>query len=367
MKTIPDIQHAESIGQAAQADATFLIVRSFPELGLEKDWREYLTRVEVPSHYNAPEFFLAPYWTGKRPFAILALDKGRIVGILTGVHEGDEVVSGLSTRPQICFDKDADVLAAGDVLTRGLLAEAGAAKLVTLYSWSWAPIEASERHGFRLRKLEGDVVLDLTQGSQALFKQFKEHRRRDIRLAMRHGVEVFQATTERDLLEYYDVYCGWLRTSRKKIAGPRVSFEAFKGSEPMTGNHRIFLARFSGKVIAASHIRLFSGGLIEYAGNSSLEEFLHLAPNDVLLWKIIEWGCTEGFLRFSLGGAHPFLRKWGGIVAPIYRYRLDRTWLRRHDLWEFMLERGRETLRKIPSPSENAIRRLLKKAPRKRK
>src|ERR1017187_8244717 len=56
--------------------------------------------------------------------------------------------------------------------------------------------------------------------------------------------------------------------------------------------------------------------------------------NDLLIWKTIQWACEQGFWKYSLGGAHPFLRKWEGTIVPIYRYRLDRTFLRRHDFRE---------------------------------
>jgi CelD/BcsL family acetyltransferase involved in cellulose biosynthesis len=101
---------------------------------------------------------------------------------------------------------------------------------------------------------------------------------------------------------------------------------------------------------------------VEYSNNSSLDEFLPLKPNDRLLWNAIEWACREGFPRFSLGGAHRFLREFGGTITPVYRYRLDRTRLRRHDLRENLTDWGRAKLRQMPRPVEKAVRRLAGKA-----
>jgi len=118
---------------------------------------------------------------------------------------------------------------------------------------------------------------------------------------------------------------------------------------------------FSGQVVAGITLRFFPGGTVEYSSNSSLDAFLHLKPNDLLLWNAVEWACGEGFRRFSLGGAHRFLREFGGTVTPIYRYRLDRTFLRRHDLKENLMSWGRTKLRQMPAPLEIAVRKVAGK------
>lgn len=38
--------------------------------------------------------------------------------------------------------------------------------------------------------------------------------------------------------------------------------------------------------------------------------------------------------NFKAVRAHRFLREFGGTLTPVYRYRLDRTHLHRHDLGE---------------------------------
>jgi hypothetical protein len=140
----------------------FTILHSFPSPDIEKAWRECLSRVEFPAHYDAPEYFAEPCWAGRRPFAILAMDQGSVVGVLTGLHEENEVICGLQSRPQICIDPTADSGAALISLARGLLEESGSVKLVTVYTWSWMPLDMFEVYGFRRRALEGNVVLDFT-------------------------------------------------------------------------------------------------------------------------------------------------------------------------------------------------------------
>jgi Acetyltransferase (GNAT) domain len=337
------------------------ILHDFPAHKPQAAWRDLLARLEMPSHYNTPEFFLEPFWEGKRPFAILALEGDRAVAVLTGIHEADHVVCGLQSRPQIEVDPNADTIAALQSLLQGLLTEAGGAKLLCVYSWPSLDLPPFEEQGFRRRQFEGNVVLDLTQGPEVLFRQFSENRRRNIRAAEKYGITVRVANKKEDILSAYDVYLRWQKTVRKKVKENTRTFEHFENAHRLLKNRRLFLAELSGKVIAISMFRFYSGGLFEYAANCSLDEFLHRKPNDLLQWKGIEWACSQGLRRYSLGGAHSFLMRSGGTVVPILRYRLDRTLLRKHDLQEKVADNARKTFRQLPQSLQERIRRVLGK------
>jgi CelD/BcsL family acetyltransferase involved in cellulose biosynthesis len=344
------------------------ILHKFPDVSIESAWRDLLSRIEIPSHYNTPEYFLEPHWTGKKPFAIIAVNDthqdGRAVAVLTGIHDGDQVVSGLPSRPQIAVDPAADAATALETLLQGLLKESGKSKLLTVYSWPALELSPFAARGFRRRQLQGNVVLDLTQGSEALFQQFSKDRRRNIRYAEKHGITVQMATNRDHFLRAYEVYLAWHDSERKALTGVRRTFENFEAAQLLTGNRRLFLAELEGKVIAINMFRFCQRGLFESAANYSLEQFLHLKPNDLLQWKGIEWACSQGLRRHSLGGAHPFLTRFGGTVVPIIRYRMDRTLLRKHDLREAVARIARTKLGQMsPSVQERVRRALGKKAP----
>ena len=336
----------------------FRILHQFPTPDLEFLWRDCLTQVECPSHYNAPEYFLVPLWIGKRPFAVLALDQGKVTGVLTGLHLRHQVTCGVASRPQICVDPTRDVHSTLDALVRGLLLESGTAEIVTVFTWKSLELPVFEMRGFMRRELEGSVVLDLTQGAETLFQQFTKDRRRNIRFAEKNGVEVSLAANHEDIAAAYEVSTAWHRTERKIIKGTQQSFQIFEKSAVLA-NRRMFLARVQGKVVAINIFRFFPGGLFESASNNSLDEFLHLKPNDLLQWRGIEWACSQGLRRHSLGGAHQFLRRFGGTVAPILRYRLDRTWLRRYELRESVVDLCRETVHRMPPGVAKTVRRVL--------
>ena len=103
-------------------------------------------------------------------------------------------------------------------------------------------------------------------------------------------------------------------------------------------------------IVAGITLRFTPGGIIEYAANCSIKEDQKLKPNDVLHWRVIEWACKEGFTLYSLGGAHLFLRKFGGALLTTYRYRLDRTLLRRHELKEKVIDSSLKSYQLLPAP-----------------
>lgn len=318
---------------APKTTPEFLVLHEFPPPEIESAWRECLNQIEYSAHYDSPEFFLEPYWKLGEAFAVLALEKNRVIGVLTGLHQGRHVTCGVQSRPQVCISPTDSIPQASGALAQGLLYESNSAELVTLFAWSWTQLPGFEYVGFRKRECEGDVLLDLRVGKDILFKDMHENRKRNIRLAVKNGVEISEEVSSEDLAGYWSVYSAWKHTPRKQIHHNR-SFQQLEAIHNMPQNHRRFLAKYQGKVIAATGLRFYRGGLVEYANNCSLDEYLHLRPNDLLIWRTIEWACEQGFSRYSLGASHPFLRKSGGTIIPIHRYRLDRSFLGRHHLRE---------------------------------
>jgi hypothetical protein len=334
---------------------TWTILHSYPDdMSVNDRWKQFLTRADFPAHYVSPEYFREPFLRDKRPFVVLAWQGERVVAALSGIHEEQQLICGLVSRPQICFDKTVDFAAASDALVAGLLNEAGADKLITLYSW--VPLNALSKYGYRCKQEEGVVMLDLTKGSDELFKQFAQTRRTDIRNAIKRGIEVFIAGTHDEFKAYYEIYAEWCQ--RKKIAPS--SFEVIEEALNLQ-NRRLFLVRYEGKIIAATIIRLYPGAMIEYAANSSIGEYLKLRPNDLLQWRVVEWACGEGYKRYSLGGAHLFVRRMGGSIVPVYRYRVDRTLLHSYELREALAQSGRNVFSALPGSLKTRVRSALKR------
>jgi hypothetical protein len=322
-------------------DLSFQILHGPPAHPIETAWRACLADSDFPTHYTAPEYFCEPMLHGRKPFAVLSIVGEDVTAVMTGIHYSDRVQSGLSLRPQIAFSRNADRLRAMNNLIAGLLQESKSAKLVDLFLWSDMAGLVDAR--FRQRTYEGVVMLDLSLGPDAVFREFTKVRRKRIRRAIKHGVTVEPAKSRDDISAYYTVHVDWTRRRSRPIPGE----EQFQGLFSRR-NRRLLLARYNGSVIAGVVLRFIPGGVVEVAASGSLEGALHLRPNDLLYWRAIEWACAEGLTKCSLGGANLFLRQFGGKVVQTTRHRLDLSLSRRFAIGDWMADRVEGVRQSIP-------------------
>ncbi len=332
----------------------YLVVTSSPDKDCTAKWNNCLRNAAFASHYVSPDFFVDPFAGSGERFAVLATDGDRINAVLTGVKVNDRVMSGLGVRPQTVFRNGANRVDSGKSLAYGLAAVAGqSADLVQFYSWE--PIDGLDGLGYEHEQCFGAdqvVMLDLTKGAEALFKEFSERRRTDLRKTMKQGkLHIKILETEAELAELYEIHKDWNRR-KGNAPDPFDSFQAAVKSE-----HRaIFIAVFEGKIVAGTYLRFCSGGVVEYAANNSLGEFQKLRPNELLGWKAIEWACESGFKKFSLGASHPFLARYGGELVAAHRYQLDNTLLKLHANRERLSRFAVKTYQSLPE----SVRRRIK-------
>lgn len=336
-------------------------INEYPNAELERKWFDFMPRSNFPSHYTSPGFFTEPFWTGKNPFAVLIFDDAKIVGVLTGLREKLKINCGLEVRPQVSIDERADQKKIAEAFTKALLAMAKTGgELINIHCS--APIEGFEKFGFKEKKAAGSfevITLDLSEGRDAVFKKFSQSRRSDLRKAMRENqVEISQVETLEELAELYEIYLAWCE---RKGNVPNV-WETVKAAYSQKDYRRIFIAKYAGKIIAGSYFRYYKKAFMEYAANNSLPEFQRLRPNDLLVWKSIEWACEQKIPRYSMGGSHLFLRRFGGFPASSVRYQLDLTFLQKHAKKEAAHDLAIKTYQSLPPETRGKIKRILGKA-----
>ena len=333
------------------------IITTYPELLLEQKWFDFMPVSTYPSHYTSPGFFKEPFWINQNPFAVLVLDEEKIIGVATGLKKGKQIVCGLDSRPQISISKHADRKEIIKILADGLLNLAGnEAELLTVHCAE--QIKEFTELGFCEKKATGAskvLVLDLTKGADAVFRNFSQSRRSDLRKAMRENqVEISQIETEGELAELYKIHVAWCE--RKQIVPD--TWEMMQTIFANRDYHRIFIAKHNGKVIAGSYFRFYPKGIFEYTANNSMPEYQNLRPNDLLVWKSIEWACEQGFSLYSLGGSHLFLRRFGGFEVSGYRYQLDRTFLKKYERKESFRDFAIKTYQSLPISAKQTIKRI---------
>jgi len=350
---MPPVVHALGGHNLRGRPADFEILTSAPRGSIESAWREFLERADFPCHYVTPEFFAEPLFTARQPFAVLVRQHGRVVAACSGILDHRTVRCGLMSRPQVAIDPTADQGELARSLAAAFREVHPQANAVTLVGWT--PLPELHSLSYRERVYSGPagiVLLDLRRGPDALFRDFSESRRANIRKAIRRGIEVAEAKSDDEIETYYGIYREWSRRKNQ----PAIDYPLFLKTVQARSNRRLFLARHEGTIIAGVSIRFCPAGVIEYAANASLKADQSLRPNDLLHWRVIEWACAERFRTYSLGGAHLFLRRFGGTIVDTYEYRLDRTFGKRLERRDEMLAAARWLWRQLPEHVRTRIR-----------
>lgn len=336
------------------------LITKYPEDALRRRWEEFLASASYPTHYTTPNFFTDPYIRGER-FAVLAFEGADITAVLTGVDTGGRIVSGLPVRPQIVFRKGCDRASALRALLEGAVEKGGKSlELIDLHTWE--PVEKPESLGFRARSCTGEdsiIMLDLSKGEGQIFREFSQTRRNELRKAVKSAaVEIRELGSDEEIVGLYQIHVDW---NNRKGNQPD-SFEDFEIAVRQHENRKVFIAVHDGRIIAGSYFRFCPGGVVEYAANNSFAKYQNLRPNDLICWRAIQWACADGFTHFSMGGSHLFLRRFGGEAFNAWHYRLDRTFLKRHEVKETLKKFAVKTYLSLPDSARQKIKQGLGRA-----
>lgn len=335
------------------------VMEEAPGTSRESWWNALLSDVEFPSHYTSPGFFREIYFEKLKPFAIGAYEPGgELGGLLTCVQRGSQLICGNFGTPQVVIRRGSNPERTGEILAAALVRQAVRRKCELITVTCWAPNEGFKRIGFKETvnfAPSGTVLLDLTRGPDVLFKEFSATSRNQIRHAIRENVEVTPCDVDRDFDDYYQLHQEWCEFKRV----PATPYDVQRQALFETAHRLILIARHQGKVIGSSAFRFRLPGVVEYAANISRREETKIRQNDLLLWRAIEWAAKAGGTAFSMGSAQLFAQKFGGKPHPTYRYRLDLTFMRRHDGREQIRRAALRMYHKLPAAMQRVAKRSL--------
>ncbi len=337
----------------------YVILSSAPDESIAAAWNDCLDNSEFAGLYTSPEFFRIQYFAKERPFAILATKAGVIHGVATGLLGDREMTCGHAGSPQICIRRDADPEQVGMALAAGIRSHSRKSTgFIGVFTWD--KISGLETSGFRVRTFEtplGTILLDLSKGADALLRDCTQIRRYNIRRAIKAGVEVTRMDIDRDFDEYYALYQHWCTTKRLVPQPYEIQRAVFA-----TGANRLLLvARHNGRMVGVSTFRFRQPGIIEYTANVSRRQETKLKQNDLLMWRAIEWSTQQNNLRFmSMAGAHVFLQRFGGERHAVYRYSLDRSPFRVHDVAEKCQTVAIQLYHALPPRAREGLKSLLR-------
>lgn len=141
------------------------------------------------------------------------------------------------------------------------------------------------------------VYLDLTKGIEKIWNEdIKSKNRNMIRKAEKNGLRV---EVSNDYEIFKDIYS---KTMNKVEASNYYYFDENYYKEMKNNINYILLNVMKENITVASAIFMKYGDYFHYHLAGSLEEYLKLAPNNLLLWEAIKLACRSGAKKFNFGG-----------------------------------------------------------------
>jgi lipid II:glycine glycyltransferase (peptidoglycan interpeptide bridge formation enzyme) len=164
-----------------------------------------------------------------------------------------------------------------------------------LRNWSRSPVDLTPIH---------TLMLDVTESDEALLAAMHPKARYNLRLAMRHGVQVVRSTDPSDLRPFYNLF---EETAIRNgfFQEPYGFFLNLAAALFPRGHGELFLARWQGEVIAALLVITF-GRRATYLYGGSTARCRHVMPNHLLHWAAIQASRERGCAEYDLYGYEPF-------------------------------------------------------------
>ncbi len=204
-------------------------------------------------------------------------------------------------------------------------------------------IEFGRKHDWRTLELRGadnllpstppsasylGHILDLSQNERQVFSNFRDSTRRNVKKAMKGGVEVRIDHSLESVKEFYRLNC----MTRREHGLPPQPFRFFKKlyDHIISKNlGMVVLASFDQKNVAGG-IYFHFGKKAVYKYGASDKRFQHLRANNLVMWEAIKWYYRAGYQGFCFGRTEPenqgliqFKSGWGTTEQPIQYYRYD--------------------------------------------
>jgi len=189
-----------------------------------------------------------------------------------------------------------------------------------------SPVLAEE--GYIRRDDYFTYLLSLDRSAEDLWKGIGDKNRNMVRKAGRSGVQIRWGESEADLRLFYALYCHTM----KRLGSPPHPYRFFATMWELFYPEGLLMpmAVHDQECIAAGLFSMYDG-VIHHDFSCSLGKYLHLAPNNLIVWEVIEWGQRHGCRLLDFGrtrenaGNELFKRRWGGQRRSLpYYYRYYR-------------------------------------------
>lgn len=184
--------------------------------------------------------------------------------------------------------------------------------------------------------------IDLNRSPEAIFASIGRRTRKNIRRGLRRGQVTVEPVDSREQIGIcYGLLGQTYRTANVPLVDRSVLEAAFDLLQPR-GMVRFTLARVGQSPAAVSVELLYKDVVLGWFGGMD-RAFGRYVPNELLIWRILEWGAHNGYRYYDFGGAgkpgedypvRDFKAKFGGQLVSFGRntcvHAPGRLWLSKH-------------------------------------
>jgi hypothetical protein len=177
----------------------------------------------------------------------------------------------------------------------------------------------------------GTFLIDLTKSKEEVYNKISKHSgRKNIERSIKRGITV-EEITDKSLLEYHNLINKMKKNEGRETSKFENLLQRWKIYKPV--GYSGFLARKDDEVIGGLLFSYVNGQILEAGvARSEIDRKNHYYSQDLIKWKIIEWGIENNLKYYNLTGFNPnpstekekgilrYKEKWGG--QPYYFYRI---------------------------------------------
>jgi lipid II:glycine glycyltransferase (peptidoglycan interpeptide bridge formation enzyme) len=170
---------------------------------------------------------------------------------------------------------------------------------------NYPKVNELRKWGIEVSQFFGDeratLLIDLSQRSEALLREMRRTTRNNIRQAECRGIEVREGT-HADLSLFYQLLRGTAVRRQFVARSPAYYTELWQCFDP-SHHIKIFVAEYQSEAIS-SLLTIPFGDTVRAEAFGWSGPRVGLRPNELLIWKAIEWSKDNGYRKFDLGGIH---------------------------------------------------------------
>jgi len=187
--------------------------------------------------------------------------------------------------------------------------------------WDWGEArDIFTQNGFAYED-HLDILFDLNQTNDELWRQVHKERRKNIRRAEKKGVTFREIKEKSQITKAYELLFDTYQRIKLPLVNESFFLEAWRVLNPPR-MIKFFGAFYQNKLISVRVVLCYKERVYDwYTG--SFFQYRNKYPNDFLPWEIIKWSKQKGYSVFDFGGAgkpgiaygvRDYKKKFGGKV-----------------------------------------------------